>query len=288
MYRIDETVALNVWPTVMTSSPGSEAHPREDAHLGDGPVAHRDRVADADELRPAFLELRDALATGEHPAAQDLGDGGDLGVVDVGAGDRDHGSASRSVSPVAVVGVAAAAAGAGELRVGRVAPDLRRRGMPLGVHEPVAAGAHPADPLRGAPGDERVPRDGARHDGPGADHRERPDIAAGDDDGARADRAAVLEPDRGDLPVVGAGQLALGGDRPRVAVVGEDRARADEHAVGDRDAVVDERAVLDLHAVADLDALIDEGVTADHALGADAGAACGPAPAARSRCRPRH
>ncbi len=77
-----------------------KAHAREDAHLRDGPVAHRDRVADADERRPTLLELRDALATGQHPAAQDLGDGGDLGLVDVGAGDRDHAFASLSVSPV--------------------------------------------------------------------------------------------------------------------------------------------------------------------------------------------
>ena len=45
------------------------------------------------------LELGDALAAGEHAAAQDLGDGRDLGLVDVGAGDRDHAVASRSVSP---------------------------------------------------------------------------------------------------------------------------------------------------------------------------------------------
>ncbi len=78
----------------------AETHPREDAHLGDGPVAHRDRVSDADERRPPILELRDAPAPGQHPAAQDLGDGGDLGVVDVRTGDRDHAVASRSVSPV--------------------------------------------------------------------------------------------------------------------------------------------------------------------------------------------
>ena len=76
-----------------------QTQPGEDAHLGDGPVADRDGVLDPDERRPALLELGDPLAAGEHPAAQDLGDGGDLGVVDVGAGDRDQGLVSTSVSP---------------------------------------------------------------------------------------------------------------------------------------------------------------------------------------------
>ena len=42
--RIELTVALNVWPTVMTSSPGPRPRPCEDAHQGDGAVADRDRV----------------------------------------------------------------------------------------------------------------------------------------------------------------------------------------------------------------------------------------------------
>ena len=66
-------------------------------------------------------------------------------------------------------------------------------------------------------------------------------------------------------PVVGAGELAGRGDRPRVPIIGQDRARADEDAVLDGHAVVDEGAVLDLDPVADLDALIDEGVPADDA-----------------------
>ena len=52
-------------------------------------------------------------------------------------------------------------------------------------------------------------------------------------------------------------------------VVGQDRARADEHAVPDRHAVVDERAVLDLDPVAEGDALVDEHVAPDDPVTAD-------------------
>ena len=90
VYRIEETGRVERVADGDDLVARSEVEAREDRHLRDRPVAHRDRVADADELRPAPFELRDAAAAGEHPAAQDLGDGGDLGVVDIGASDRDH------------------------------------------------------------------------------------------------------------------------------------------------------------------------------------------------------
>ena len=73
--------------------------------------------------------------------------------------------------------------------------------------------------------------DVAGHDGAGADHRVRADVAAGDHDGAGADRRAVADGDRADRQSVGTGEIAVGVEGPRVAVVGQDRARSDEDAV---------------------------------------------------------
>ena len=132
-----------------------------------------------------------------------------------------------------------------------VAAGLGRRRIAVRVDEARAAGADPADPVGRAADDEGVARDVAGDDRAGSDGREPADVDAGDDDRAGADRAAVREDDRADLPVVGPGEVAGRGDGARVAVVGQDRARADEHAVLDRHAVVDERRVLDLDPVAD-------------------------------------
>ena len=63
---------------------GSEPHAGVDDHQRDRPVGDRDRVADTDVLRPVRLELGDLRALGEHPAAQDVGDGGDLLFADIG------------------------------------------------------------------------------------------------------------------------------------------------------------------------------------------------------------
>ena len=83
---------------------------------------------------------------------------------------------------------------------------------------------------------------------------------------------------------VGAGKAAVGVLGPRAAVVGQDRAGADEDAVRDGHAVIDERAVLDLDPVAERDALIDEDVTTDHRVAADPGA--GPELGAMPDARP--
>ena len=50
-------------------------------------------MADADELGPALLELGDAAALRDHPAAQHLRDGLDLFFTDIGADDGDHAGA---------------------------------------------------------------------------------------------------------------------------------------------------------------------------------------------------
>src|SRR5664279_4089761 len=109
------------------------------------------------------------------------------------------------------------------------------------------------------------------HDGPRADRGEVADGGARHDDCAGPDRAATPQQDGRDGPVLGPGQLTGGGDRAGVAVVGQDRAGADEHAVLDGHAVVDEGQVLDLDPVAQDHALVDEDVTADDAFGADPG-----------------
>ena len=85
-----DTVALNVWPTVMTSSPGPSPSPAKMHISATVPLLTAIAWRDADERGPALLELRDPPAAGQHPAAQDLGDRRDLRVVDVRAGDRDH------------------------------------------------------------------------------------------------------------------------------------------------------------------------------------------------------
>ena len=120
---------------------------------------------------------------------------------------------------------------------------------------------------------------------PGTDGREAPDVVAGDDDRAGADRGASSEADRAHDPVVGPRELAVRRDRAREPIVGEDRVRPDEDAVLDGHAVVDERSVLDLHAVADDHVLVDERVAADDALSADARPApdLGAVPDARPR-----
>ena len=123
------------------------------------------------------------------------------------------------------------------------------------------AGAHPPQPSRRVPRDERVVGDVAGDDGPRTDRRKPSDVVAGDDHRPRADRGAGLQADRAHHPVVGPRELAVRGDRAREPVVGEDRVRPDEHTVLNGHAVVDERGVLDLHPVADDDALVDERVT---------------------------
>ena len=69
---------------------GLQADPGEDRHQGEGSVADRDRVTDTDEVGPEAFQLGYLATLGDHPAAEDLGHGGDLLGAQVRAGDRDH------------------------------------------------------------------------------------------------------------------------------------------------------------------------------------------------------
>ena len=173
-----------------------EAEALEDAHQRDGAVADRDRVLRADEGREALLQLGDSPAAGEHPALEHLGHGGDLLRPDVRPGDRDHarhlgriGSRSVTVDDRAVV---IARRRTGESQVGHA--ERGRASAPSAVvDEALAADADPADPARRVADDERVRWHVTGHDGPRADHRVRPDVAAGDDDRAGPDRGADVD-----------------------------------------------------------------------------------------------
>src|SRR5262249_50645247 len=90
---------------------------------------------------------------------------------------------------------------------------------------------------------------------------------------AGADRGALADVDPAEGPVLGPERAAVRVDGARIVVVGDDRGRADEDAVGQAGAVVDERVVLDLAVVADRDLGADVDVLAEDAVGADAGAA---------------
>ena len=253
----------------MTSSPGPMPSACSTASWATVPLLISTACRTPQYAAQASSKASVRAAHGEHAGPEDLQDGLLLGWADVGPGNGDH----RFLRGVRRRRIgrrrwrrSCDTTGTSRRPRGWQRPGTRRPG------EPGAAGADPADAAGRAPDDERVVGDVARDDGPGAHGGEAPDVRAGDDDGAGADRAAVPQGDRRDDPVVGPGQLARGRDRPRVPVVGEDRVGADEDAVLDRDAVVHERQVLDLDAVAERDALVDEGVAADHALGADAGA----------------
>ena len=75
-------------------------------------------------------------------------------------------------------------------------------------------------------------------------------------------------------------ELAVGGDRARVGVVGQHDGRADEDAVAEPGRLVDQRVVLDLAVVADVHAGADVGAPADDAV-RRARRLRGPAPGAR-------
>ena len=243
VYRIDDTVALNVWPTVMTSSPGPRPSPAK-MHISATvplltaiawrtPMNSAQRSSSSATRRPpASIPLRRTSVTAAISASSMSGRA--TGIT----------TACRLAErvAVAVVGVAAAAAGAGELLVRRVAPDLRRR---RDARRRPGAGRRRRTPSRSAP-----PGCRRRARGPGrcrVTTAPAPTIANGPTSQPATTIAPapielpLLEADRGDLPVVGPGQLALRRDRARVAVVGEDGARADEHAVRDGHAVIHER-----------------------------------------------
>ena len=152
--RIELTVALNVWPTVMTSSPGPSPRPCEDAHQRHGPVADRDRVLDADECGEALLELGDpACPAASIPlwrtsvtAAISSGpmSGRAIGIMRrllVDAAGAARSRASRRLARRRSAGRRRGQAARGRRRIGRARPAR----VAARVDEPLAADADPAD-----------------------------------------------------------------------------------------------------------------------------------------------
>ena len=223
--RIALTVALKVWPTVMTSSPGPRPRPAKTHIRATVPLltaiawrtpmkAAQRSSSSATRVPPASIPLRRTSVT----AAISV-------VADVRASDRDHDRVlqCRASSVRSVVHIAALEAGRWRsVRVGR--GRCRRVAG-------VAAGAHPADPPGRVADDERVVLD------PPGDDRPAPTSAKVpmSQPATTTAPAPIEQPSarcgRGDGPVVGPGEVAGRGDGARVAVVGEDRARPDEHAV---------------------------------------------------------
>ena len=84
-----------------------------------------------------------------------------------------------------------------------------------------------------------------------------------------ADRCSLLDYRSLDLPVGFGLQLPVGGRGPRIAVVDEHHAVADEDVVLNRDAFADERMARDLAALADAGVLLDLDEGADLRFVAD-------------------
>src|SRR2546423_7028563 len=96
-----------------------------------------------------------------------------------------------------------------------------------------------------------VGRDVARHDRAGSDERPGADPEAAEDDGARAQHGAAFDDRREQLPIIRRLELPGLGRRPRVLVVDEQHAVSDKDLVLDRHARADEAMALDLAARAD-------------------------------------
>ena len=152
---------------------------------------------------------------GEHPALEHRGDGGDLFWSDIRACDGDHAFApwgmdgsGRCSERFTVHGmdVATIAGRTDQLAIHGVAIAFGGGVVADGVRQALAAGTHPADAAGRVADDERIGRDRPGDDRARAHEREVADVAAGDDDGARSDRAAVAEVDGRDQPIVGRGQ----------------------------------------------------------------------------------
>ena len=225
--RIELTVALNVWPTVMTSSPGPSPRPSK-MHISATVPLLTAIACFVPMIRgEPFLELRDFATAREHPALEDLGDGGDLFGPDVRPCDGDHAGGRRFGGGAFLL---AERVVAGQSRKASITP--RAAQFLVGrLDEPFAADADPADGPGRVPGDEGVRRDVVGDDRAGPDHRVRADVAAGDDDGTGPDRGADRDVDRADRPVGRPGEIARRVQRSWPTIVGQDRARPDEHAV---------------------------------------------------------
>ena len=237
--RIALRVAAKLNGVVMTSSPGRSRAPQR-GDQGDRAVVDRDRVRDTADLG----ERRSSSATigpwARWPDRRTAGPRPLLGADD----HRSDGNRHEGFLLLRFRG-----------STSRRRATARRRGddPPNGRPSP---GAGP-DSRRRA-GGAHVPVTTA----PAATSANSP-ISMPQTIVALAPIEAPRAPGRRDLPV-----RVL---RPRVQVVGEDRARTDEDLVLERDPGVDRDVVLDLDAVADADAGVDEHVAAQRAVGADAG-----------------
>src|SRR6185436_14151239 len=93
--------------------------------------------------------------------------------------------------------------------------------------------------------------------GAGPDERVLADADAPEDDRARPEPRAGLDPRRKQRPVVGRLQSSVVRRRPRKLVVYKDDAVPDEHFVADLDSGADKGVALDLAALADDDSALD-------------------------------
>ncbi len=118
-------------------------------------------------------------------------------------------------------------------------------------------------------GDNRVGRDVACDDAAGADDGAFADRDVGENRGAGSDRSALLHERALDLPV--ARRLKLSGRRrrPRIGIVDEGDAVADEDVVLDRHTFADERVTRDLAAPPDGRVFLDLDERPDRRLIAD-------------------
>ena len=139
------------------------------------------------------------------------------------------------------------------------------------IEQPLPACTYPAESTSWVSGDERVVRDITGHHSARANGRKATDVVARDHNGARSDRSTCSKPGRTDDPVVRACQVAVRSDRPWKTIIRENHVGPDEHAIVNRDALVDQGRVLNLHAVADDDADVDVGVATHDAVGANTG-----------------
>ncbi len=152
-----------------------------------------------------------------------------------------------------------------------VSPVRGQRPGPVGARSSGTPGsADPPYPAGRNPRDEREVRDIGDDDRPGRDQRPSPDRHRGDADGTSTDGRARAHRHPDGLPVVAPLEPAVGVDRARVVVVGEDGGRADEDAVLEDGGLVDEGVVLQLavvthpHPGADVGPASHDAVRAQH------------------------
>jgi len=127
------------------------------------------------------------------------------------------------------------------------------------------------DQVRWDANDQAVVRDVCRHHCPGSDHGETPDGDPGNDDYSGAERRAVANVDRTDLPVVRLLEIAGRGDGAREAIVRQADARPDEDSFLQVRTMVKIGSVLDLAVRADANVEVYVNLFANYAVVAYSG-----------------